>query len=148
MGGLRRSSANLAELKRIYMRPAFRGLRPGERILRRLLTDAGTFGFERACLESGPFMKAAHRIYESANFVDRLPYGEAEVPVEFHDRDRIPINRTISAATAVTPEMDLRLAKALVRSPESRHVMQHNYDLWQARKVADLSRVRRIGFAA
>lgn len=38
--------------------------------------------------------------------------------------------------------------KALGRSPESWLAMQHNYDLWQARKVTDLSHVRHIELAA
>ena len=29
-------------------------------------------------------MKAAHRLYEAAGFVDRHPYPEAEVPEVFH----------------------------------------------------------------
>lgn len=88
MGGLRGLNASLIEVKRIYVRPTFRGLRLGERILARLLADAQAFGYERACLDSGPFMKAAHSIYERASFVDRMPYDQAEVPVEFHSRWR------------------------------------------------------------
>ncbi len=88
MGGLRALSSEAAEIKRIYIRPGFRGARLGERMLQRLLEDARQFGYRRACLESAPFMKAAHRIYEAAGFHDRPPYLEAEVPVIFHDRWR------------------------------------------------------------
>jgi plasmid maintenance system antidote protein VapI len=42
--------------------------------------------------------------------------------------------------------MALRLSKALGRSPESWLAMQDNYDLWQARKSANLSQVRKIPF--
>ena len=96
MGGLRGLNSNLVEVKRIYVRPAFRGFRLGERILTRLLTDARAFGYERVCLESAPFMKAAHKIYEGANFADRLPYEAAEVPVEFHGRWRF-MERVLTA---------------------------------------------------
>ena len=88
MGGLRGLEPSLVELKRIYVRPAFRGSGLGERILTRLLTDAQDFGYQRICLESAPFMKNAHGIYQRAGFADRLPYEAAEVPVEFHDRWR------------------------------------------------------------
>lgn len=84
MGGLRALDDRLAEVKRIYVRPAFRGQRLGESILARVLADADAYGYTRMCLESGPFMTSAHRIYEGAGFVDRDPYMEAEVPVEFH----------------------------------------------------------------
>ena len=88
MGGLRRLNPLQVEVKRIYVRPAFRGLRLGETILARLLADATAFGYQSACLETGPFMTSAHRIYEGYRFADRAPYPEAEVPVEFHDRWR------------------------------------------------------------
>ena len=58
------------------------------------------------------------------------------------------ITRIINGSSAVSPEMALRLAKALGRSPESWLAMQHNYDLWRARRVADLSHVKAIEFAA
>ncbi len=56
--------------------------------------------------------------------------------------------RIVSESSAVSPEMALRLSKALGRSPESWLAMQDNYDLWQARKSANLSQVRKIPFEA
>lgn len=88
MGGLRRLGPECMEVKRIYVRPAFRGARLGERILARLLADAQDFGCDKVRLDTAPFMKAAHRLYEQAGFVDRPPYEEVEVPAVFHDRWR------------------------------------------------------------
>ena len=56
--------------------------------------------------------------------------------------------RVVSGRSAVSPEMALRLSKALGRSPESWLAMQDNYDLWRARKSAKLSQVRKIAFEA
>jgi len=56
--------------------------------------------------------------------------------------------RIVSESSAVSPEMALRLSKAVGRSPESWLAMQDNYDLWQARKSADLAKVRKIRFEA
>ena len=56
--------------------------------------------------------------------------------------------RVISGRSGISPEMALRLSKAIGRSPASWLAMQHNYDLWQARKAVDLSRVTSIEFAA
>ncbi len=84
MGGIHGLTAEVAEVKRIYVRPDFRGARLGELMLERLLRDASQFGYQRAYLESAPFMKAAHRIYEAAGFVDRAPYIEAEILEFFH----------------------------------------------------------------
>ncbi len=84
MGGLRWVRDGVAEVKRIYVRPAQRGKQLGEAILQRVLDDAKQFGYQHIMLDSGPYMHAAHRIYEAFGFVDRGPYIEAEVPVEFH----------------------------------------------------------------
>lgn len=88
MGGLRSLGSKTAEIKRICVRPNMRGFRLGEQILSRLLEDARTFGYDHVCPETAPYMKVAHRLYEKSGFVDRLPYKEAEVPIEFHDRWR------------------------------------------------------------
>jgi len=48
----------------------------------------------------------------------------------------------------VSPEMALRLSKALGRSPESWLAMQHAHDLWGARATTDLSNVEQIHFGA
>ncbi len=58
------------------------------------------------------------------------------------------LTRVISQRSGISPEMALRLSKALGRSPESWLAMQHNYDLYQAKKVADLSVVQKIEFDA
>ena len=54
--------------------------------------------------------------------------------------------RVVSTHSAVSPDMALRLSKALGRSPESWLTMQHNFDLWQAKRSADLSYVQKIQF--
>ncbi len=56
--------------------------------------------------------------------------------------------RVVRERSSVSPEMALRLSKAIGRSPESWLAMQDNYDLRQARKSANLSRVRKIRFEA
>jgi addiction module HigA family antidote len=56
--------------------------------------------------------------------------------------------RIVGMRSAVSPEMALRLSKAIGRSPESWLAMQHNFDLWQAKKSADLSDVQKIQFEA
>ena len=88
MGGLRGLASGAAEIKRVYVRPECRGAKLGELMLSRLMDGAARFGYRRVCLETAPFMKSAHRIYEAAGFIDREPYLEAEVPQAFHSRCR------------------------------------------------------------
>ncbi len=84
MGGLRRIGDGVAEIKRIYVRPAYRGLNLGQSILQRLLADAREFGYQNICLDTAPFMQSAQRIYEAAGFVDRDAYEGVEVPPALH----------------------------------------------------------------
>jgi len=86
MGGLRRVRDGVGEIKRIYVSPTGRGGGTGAKILKRLVSDARSFGYRELLLETGPFMTSAHPIYEAAGFEDVSPYSEAEVPEELrHD---------------------------------------------------------------
>lgn len=51
------------------------------------------------------------------------------------------LSHLLNGSSRVTPEMALRLSKALGRSSESWLAMQNNYDLWVTRKTADLDQV-------
>ena len=56
------------------------------------------------------------------------------------------LNRVINGQSGISPEMALRLSKALRRSAESWLAMQHNYNLWHAKQTTDLSNVRKVEF--
>ena len=58
------------------------------------------------------------------------------------------LSRIIKGTSRITPEMALRLSKAIGRSPESWLAMQDNHDLWVARKQVDLQRVGKLKLAA
>ena len=51
----------------------------------------------------------------------------------------------LAGVSGISPEMALRLAKSLGRSPESWLALQYSYDLWQAKQQVDLSRVGGFG---
>jgi addiction module HigA family antidote len=58
------------------------------------------------------------------------------------------LNRVLTGRSSVSPEMALRLSKCLGRSPESWLAMQHNCDLWQAKKSVDLRTVEELRLSA
>lgn len=58
------------------------------------------------------------------------------------------LSRILNASSGVSPEMALRLSKALGRSPESWLAMQSNYDLWHAKQRANLDDVRKVKLTA
>jgi addiction module HigA family antidote len=57
------------------------------------------------------------------------------------------LSRILKGTSRITPEMALRLAKAIGRSPESWLAMQDNHDLWIARQQVNLQRVSRLRVA-
>lgn len=57
------------------------------------------------------------------------------------------LSRILAGSSRVTPEMALRLSKAIGRSPESWLAMQDAHDLWKARQHVDLDRVGKLEFA-
>lgn len=71
------------------------------------------------------------------------PYGiSCRNLAEHLDVAASTLNRVVKEQSGVSPEMALRLAKVLGRSPESWLTMQDNYDLWKAKKGIELKNVR------
>jgi len=58
------------------------------------------------------------------------------------------LNRTFTGASRISPEMALRLSKALGRSPESWHGILYNHDLWQAKQHVKLGKVGKVRLTA
>jgi addiction module HigA family antidote len=58
------------------------------------------------------------------------------------------LSRVLRGSSGLSPEMALRLSKAVGRSPESWLAMQYNYDLWQAKQHVDLSVVSKVQLTA
>lgn len=65
---LRRIDATTCELKRLYVRPAFRGQNIGWRLVNQLLAEARESGYQHIILDSHLSMKAAHALYETVGF--------------------------------------------------------------------------------
>ena len=82
IGCFHRISSEIAELKRMYVRPAARGNGVGRAVLESLLYAARETGYRTMRLESAAFMKAAHSLYHSVGFVDIDPYVETEIPAD------------------------------------------------------------------
>jgi GNAT superfamily N-acetyltransferase len=95
MGGLRRLSQDSAEIVRIYLDPKYRGCGYGSKMVDRLIDDARQFGYVRLYLDTGEFMKSAHRIYESYGFEICAPYEGAEPPKELHPYWRFMVRSLI-----------------------------------------------------
>jgi antitoxin HigA-1 len=54
------------------------------------------------------------------------------------------LSRVLDGASAISPEMALRLSKSLGRSAEEWLVRQNKYDLWHARRSLKLDEIKRL----
>lgn len=71
-GALLALEPTIAEIKRVYVRPAARGRGVGEAITRALVARAAALGATRVRLDTAPELTAAQALYERLGFV-RIP---------------------------------------------------------------------------
>ena len=74
--GIKLFGAEYGEVKRMYVRPEFRGLGLGRLLLDHLADHAKKHGIEILRLETGIHQHAAIRLYEQAGFQRIPPFGE------------------------------------------------------------------------
>ena len=71
---LRPVTNSQAEMKRLYVRPAGRGMQLGRALVDRVIQEACDIGYERIVLDTLPSMGAAIRLYRSMGFEEIGPY--------------------------------------------------------------------------
>jgi putative acetyltransferase len=74
-GGLQLFGSEYGEVKRMYVRPAFRGLGLGKLMLEHLAAYAQEQGVSLLRLETGIHQHAAIGLYEQMGFVQIAPFG-------------------------------------------------------------------------
>jgi len=68
IGALRKQEDGVAEIKRMYIRPKYRGMGFGKVMMKRLEEKARDFGYSTLRLDTSEYMAAALHIYRKAGF--------------------------------------------------------------------------------
>ncbi|WP_330438679.1 GNAT family N-acetyltransferase [Micromonospora sp. NBC_00821] len=75
-GGLQALDAETGEVKRMYVRPAYRGRGIGRQLLAALEECAFRQGYSVVCLETGTYLPAAIALYTACGYQQIPVYGE------------------------------------------------------------------------
>ena len=76
--GLKKLEENdQCELKRMYVRPRFRGRKMGEKLLEVILQDAKEIGYKEMYLDTLPFLKSAIKMYQRRGFYEIPCYNDS-----------------------------------------------------------------------
>ncbi len=77
---LRRLNSTSGEVKRLYLRPQYRGRGVGRRLLSAVIERANAIGYDTLYADTLPSMLEALSLYQRAGFVPVEPYSSTPTP--------------------------------------------------------------------
>lgn len=106
-GGLKLTAPDFAEIKRMFVLPAARGLGISRVLVSRLIEDAASCGYERVRLDTMAFMTTAQALYRSLGFVAVDPYDQSESVRAGITNDAVYLELMISPGAAPGAEQEM-----------------------------------------
>lgn len=92
--GMRQVDDGICEIKRLYLRPAARGLGLGRRLTETALESARSRGYRAMRLDTVDSMVAAQSLYRALGFREIPPYGEHRHPrLRYFELALAPVSR-------------------------------------------------------
>jgi len=80
---VRTLAKGIAELKRMYVRPVYRGKGIGTKLVQESVQQVRKMMYSTIRLDSAEFMTNAHRLYRSLGFTEIAAYEGSEIPKEY-----------------------------------------------------------------
>lgn len=75
--GLRKIDEQNCEMKRLYVRPHFRGKYIGDRLIKKIIEDAKYIGYSHMLLDTLPFLESAICLYRKYGFYETESYNDS-----------------------------------------------------------------------
>lgn len=77
--GLRKLDNDSCEMKRLYVRPDFRGKQLGDYLVKRIISDAKKIGYKSILLDTIPFLLSAIKLYKKYGFYEIESYNNSPI---------------------------------------------------------------------
>ncbi len=82
--GLRKIDGQNCEMKRLYVRPAFRGNHIGDLLVRQIIGDAREIGYSCMLLDTLPFLQGAIYMYRKLGFYEIPSYNDSPMDTSIY----------------------------------------------------------------
>lgn len=82
--GLRKIDEQNCEMKRLYVRPDFRGKHIGSKLVQQIIKDAKEIGYSHILLDTLPFLKSALHLYQTYGFYEIPSYNNSPMSTSIY----------------------------------------------------------------
>lgn len=82
--GLRRIDDQNCEMKRLYVRPEFRGMKLGDILVEKIIMEAKEIGYSCILLDTLPFLQSAIHLYKKYGFYEIESYNDSPMDTSIY----------------------------------------------------------------
>ena len=84
--GLRKIDRLTCEMKRLYVKPKFRGRQLGKRLAEQIIAEAKAVGYSHMLLDTLPFLQSAIKLYRELGFYETESYNNSPMDTSIYMR--------------------------------------------------------------